>query len=225
MKKTVIIFSVFMGLAIAAQAQFSQVHAGFAFPSGKFADGERAGDILDNGKGAAAMGFTAGYKRYGPLSTENLSWVFGIEVFYNGLNSDSKDAIEDVGFKDVTFPMYFNFPVTIGLNYAIPLQEGVKLYGEAAIGGNFSMPTKMDFADRSGYQDMTYNFTSTFGFAYGLEAGLFIKNKYSVGLRYNDLGAYKYKYEIDYETNSTVKEKFGKELPIINISLCAGILF
>jgi hypothetical protein len=225
MKKTIIIFSVFISLATMVQAQFSQFHAGLAFPSGKFADGETAYDILKNGKGGAAMGFTAGYKHYAPLSTENLSWVFGIEAFYNGLSSDMKDELEDDDFDDITYPMYFNFPVTFGLNYAIPLQETVKLYGEAAIGVNFSMPTKLDYSDSPRYQEYTYKFTSAFGLAYGLEGGLFINNKYSIGLRYNNLGSYKYKYEVDYEERSTEKEKFGKKLPITNISLCVGVLF
>jgi hypothetical protein len=214
-----------MGLAMMAQAQFSQFHVGFAFPQGKFADGDVAGDILSRGKGLAGTGFTAGYKHYSPLSTENLSWVFGIEAFYNGLNSDGKDALDDRDFEDVTYPMYFNFPVTFGLNYAIPLQETIKLYGEVAIGGNLSLPTNLAYSTSTNYQDMSYHFTPLFGFTYGLEGGLFIKNKYSIGLRYNNLGSYKFKYEVDFETDSTKKDKFGKALSIVNISLCAGVLF
>jgi hypothetical protein len=207
------------------RAQFSQFHGGIGFPSDRFADGDYFSDVLAQGRGMAALGFTAGFKLYNPLSVENLTWVFGIEAFYNGLNQDAKDGLEEKGFDDVTFPVYFNFPVTFGLNYAIPLQENVKLYGEAAVGGNFSMPTKLDFADSGNYQEMTYKFTPIFGFAYGLEGGLFLNGKYSIGLRYNNLGSYKYKYEIDYEVKSTDKEKFGKALPITVVSLCLGLLF
>jgi hypothetical protein len=225
MRKVVIVFSVLLGLATMAQAQFSQFHFGLGFPSGKFSDGDGLSDILNRGEGMAAMGFTAGYKHYSPLAAENLSWVFGLDVFYNGLNTDAKDYIEDMGFDDVVFPVYLNIPATIGLNYAIPLQEGIKLYGEAAVGANYSIPTKLDLSDRSGYQDMTYEFTPAFGLTYGLEGGLFINDKYTVGLRYNKLGSYKFKYEIDYEENDTLKEKFGKALPITNISLSVGVLF
>jgi hypothetical protein len=225
MKKAAIIFSILMSLATVAQAQFSQFHVGFSFPSGKFADGDDANDVFNRGKGMAATGFTAGYKYYNPLSVQNLSFVFGIEAFYNGINSDAKDGLEEEGFDDVTFPMYLNFPATVGLNYAIPLQENIKLYGEAAVGGNFSMPTKLDFSDSDNYQDMTYKFKSMVGFAYGLEGGIFINGKYSIGLRYNNLGSYKYKYEIDYEKKNSEDEKLGKAMPVTNLSLCVGVLF
>jgi hypothetical protein len=226
MKKVVILFSVFMGLAMMAQAQFSQFHVGFGFPQGKFADGNEKTDELTDGKGFAAMGFTIGYKRYNPLSVENLSWVFSIDVFYNGLNSDYKDAVEDNNWQDITYPMYFNFPATFGLNYAIPINgENLKIYGEMGLGANFSMITNFSLGDRPNYQDMEIKITPAFKFAYGLEGGLFINKKYTIGLRYNNFGSYKYKYETDYETSETKKGKYNKALPITNISLSAGVLF
>jgi hypothetical protein len=227
MKKTAIIFSILMSLATVTQAQFSQFHVGLAFPSGKFADGEEIDDILARGKGGAATGFTAGFKYYSPLAAKNLSFVFGIEAFYNGLNSDVKDDVEDYsGFDDITFPMYFNFPVTVGLNYAVPLQESIKLYGEAAVGGNFSMPTTMKYADPvDNRQEMDFVFTSMFSFSYALEGGIFINDKYCIGLRYNNLGSYKYKFEVEYQDNSDRKEKLSKAIPITNLSLCVGVLF
>jgi hypothetical protein len=225
MKTKIIVLSVLMSLTIVAKAQFSQFHAGIAFPSGKFADGDNVSSLFSSGKGMAAMGFTVGYKYYAPLSVENMSLVFGIEAFYNGLNSDAKEELEDDGWNDITFPKYLNFPVSFGLNYAVPLHENIKLYGEAAVGANFSIPTNLTLADQPGLEDRTYKFTSAFGFAYGLEGGLFIRNKYSIGLRYNNLGSYKYKYKIDYEKAETKEGKFSKALPVVNISLCLGILF
>jgi hypothetical protein len=222
MKKTFIIFSVLVGLATAAQAQFSQFHAGFSFPSGKFGDGES----LFSNKGSAATGLTAGYKRYNPLGVENLTWVFGIEAFANGVNSDVKDGYDDLGWDDLTFPIYVNVPATFGLNYSIPLNgDLLKIYGEAAAGANFSMITNFLRSDRPNYQDAEIRFTPAFGFAYALEGGLFIKNKYSIGIRTNNLGSYKYKYEVEFEDGEVRKEKYSRRLPITSISLCAGILF
>ena len=226
MKKTVFILGILTSLASFAQAQFSQFHVGGAFPTGKFGDGVAGSDnILGGGKGFAQAGFTIGFKHYGKLSIENLSWVFALQGFYNGINSDYKDYLEDMGFKDVSFPRYLNFPATVGINYAYPIAETVKLYGEAAVGANFSMPTKTKLRDRSGYQDMEYKITPKFGFAYGLEGGMFIKDKYSLGLRYNNLGSYKYKYEAHYENSDVKKYKFDRSLPITSVSLCAGVLF
>jgi hypothetical protein len=226
MKKTIILIHVFMCLAWLAQAQFSQFHAGFVFPNGKFADGDEKRDDFFDGKGFASTGFTIGFKQYNPLSaTEGLSWVWGIEAYYNGVNSDYRDAVDDTGWDDVTFPKYLNFPLTVGINYAIPINEKAKIYGEAALGGNFSLPTVFKLGDRSGYQDMEIKVTPAFGFAYGIEGGLFINNKYSIGLRYNNLGSYKYKYEIEYEDADSKKDKYDKALPITNISLSVGLLF
>jgi hypothetical protein len=220
-----VIMSLLAGMATMAQAQFSQFHIGLAFPSGKFADGEYASDVLQYGKGFAATGFTLGYKYYSPLAVENLTYVFGIEAFYNGINSDAKDGLDDEDYDDVTFPKHLNFPVTVGLNYAIPLQENLKLYGEAAVGGNLSMPTKIAYSGSDRFYDYSLKFTPAFDLAYGLEGGLFINNKYSVGLRYNNLGSYKYKYEIDSDGSEAINERFGKALPVINVSLCVGLLF
>ena len=225
MKKSVIIFSFLVSFSAIAQAQFSQFHAGLVFPSGKFADGDEKRENMFSGKGFAAMGFTVGYKYYSPLDTENLSWLFGIEAFYNGVNSDMKDYVENQGWKDITFPKYLNFPLTVGFNYAIPIQENVKIYGEAAIGGNYSMITKYTRGERSGYQDMVTKFSSAFGFACAFEGGIFINEKYTIALKYNNLGAYKYKWQTKYTTSPTVKEKYDKKLPVTNLSLCVGILF
>jgi hypothetical protein len=226
MKKT-IIFSVLVSLAITAQAQFSQFHAGLVFPSGKFGDGNEKTENIGDGKGFAATGFTIGYKHYSPLSAENLSWVFGIEAFYNALNSDYKDYYEDhSGYKDITFPIYLNFPVTFGLNYSIPLNgESLKIYGEVALGANYSMLTNYINEDRPEYYDREFIFTPAFGLAYGLEGGLFINNKYSIGLKYNNLGSYKYKYKIEYSDGTDKKDKYNKALPITSLSLSLGILF
>jgi len=226
---------------------FSQFHIGLAFPSGKFADGDvDRGDSYNLDKGFAAMGFKAGYKYYSPLQSENLSLVFGIEAFYNGLNSEFKDQFDDLIhhniYSDITFPMYFNFPVTLGLNFAVPLQENLKLYGEAAIGGNLSLITKTvlnlshSFSNFDFYNESVTTVTPVFGFTYGLEAGFFIGDKYSIGLRYSDLGSYKYKTKTEHEyryvysdrteyRNETEKDKARKALPITVFSLCFGVLF
>jgi hypothetical protein len=209
--------------ATKTNTSFNQFHVGVTFPNGKFADGDEKTEEIYDGKGFAVTGFTIGYKHYSTLAaTEGLSWVFGIEAYYNGLNSDYKDTYNDKDY-DITFPVYLNFPATIGLNYALPLVPNVKIYGEAAIGGNFSMPTNFKF-ESSKYPDIEIKINSAFGFAYAFEAGLFIQNKYSIGLRYNNLGSYKYKYEAKVNTEKE-KDKFEKVLPITNISLAVGLLF
>jgi len=223
MKRSIIILACFVSLATMAQAQFSQLHLGAAFPSGKFAE-----DGNNDDTGSAATGFTIGYKYYGPLSVENLSWVLGIEAFYNGLNSTAKDRLDNLGYghQNITYSKYLNFPVTFGLNYAIPLSESLKLYGEAAIGANLSMMTQTRLSDsNTNYEDVTVTTTPMVGFAYGLEAGIFIKEKVSIGVRYNSLGSYKFKQQFKGSVSATENVPFNKALPIAITSLSAGFLF
>jgi len=219
--KKVFILSILMCFAIVAQAQFSQFHAGLVLPTGKFGEGDPKKHGFGEGRGFAATGFTIGYKNYFPMSTENLSGVFGVSLFFNGLNSDIKDLYDDYD-GDVTLPKYLNFPVTFGLNYAFPLQESIKIYGEVAIGGNLSMPTKWKESDDD--WDYEIKHTPAFGFAWALEGGAFINDKFSIGIRINNLGSYKYKIEWS-DGDEKEKDKYSKALPITGISLCLGILF
>ena len=206
---------------------FSQFHAGLAFPSGKFSDGNSSNPDWANGRGFAATGFTIGYKYYGSASAQNLYWVFGIEAFYNDLNSDFKDATENNNSSiDYTFPKYLNFPATFGLNYSIPVSETAKIYGEGALGANLSLLTNFGGSyNNNRNNDFTIIFTPAFGFAYGIEGGCFFNQKYSVSIRYNNLGSYKYKYEYRPDQGTSTDGKFNKALPIANVSLCVGVLF
>ena len=125
------------------------------------------------------------------------------------------------------------------MNYVIPLKENIKLYGEAAIGGNFSMVTKMggylnetNYGGSKDYDDKT-TYTPALGFAFGLECGVFINEKFSIGLRYSNLGSYKYKYKHNreeiYQNGESIPSsdegKYSKALSITNISICLGLLF
>ena len=262
MKKIVFIFSILAGFALSAQAQintsdllnlglsdsneqkktkersehkttFSQIHVGGAFPVSKFSDGDfnELMNIFEL-KGFAKTGFNVGYKLYSPLDMENLSLVFGIDAFYNGVNSDLEDFFDENtdSSVDITTPKYLNFPVTVGLNCAFPIQETIKFYGEAAVGGNYSMRTKLSIsgAYEGEYESEEIEYTPMFGFAFAFEGGLFIKDKFSIGVRYNHLGSYKFKYKGVYNSEGgteTDKGTFKKTLPITNISVCLGILF
>ncbi|MDR1436700.1 MAG: outer membrane beta-barrel protein, partial [Candidatus Symbiothrix sp.] len=158
-----------------------------------------------------------------PLSAEKLSLVFGLDVFYNGLNSDLKDEWADDD-EDVSWPVYLNIPVTLGLNYAHPVNEAISLYGEFALGVNFSKITNYheEWTDYDGEEyEATLKFDPAFKFCYGLEAGVFINKKYSIGLRYNQLGSHKF----EYKNEDKKKDKFDKALSISNLSLSVGILF
>ena len=203
---------------------YLQVHAGLAFPLSNFADGDnpQVDNPVGGNKGFAGMGFNAGFKYYGYMA-ENLLLVLGIEAYYNGVKSDAKNNWTDDPNAHVTFPKFFNFPLTAGLNYAFPFQDNFKFYVEAALGGNLSMMTKI--SSSGGKYDGSQTFTPAFGFAYGLEAGFFLFDKLSIGLRYNSLGSYQYKYKDSFGNDLNPEKKFLNALPITNVSVCLGIWF
>ena len=213
---------------------FSQVHIGLAIPSGDFASASEfetnpsvktiVDGMIYNGIGNASTGFNIGYKYYRRL-WEELYMVAGIDIFYNGLKSDINDAIKEAALNEHRkvnkHSKYFNFPLTVGLNYSLPLHQYVKLYGEAAIGANLSVMTKMDFVGMDDESNETYTFTPAVNLAYGLEAGLFIYNKVSLSVRYNHLGSHQY-----WNKRGRSEEKPNeKPLSIANISACVGLLF
>lgn len=199
-----------------------QVHAGLGFPTGKFASDNDKYDP-DEGHGHAAMGINLGGKYYQPIkSLDRLSWLVGLELFYNGLQSDYKDDIEDGSSGDFTFPKYVNLSPTAGLNYQLPMTSSFSLYGEIGVGLNYSAIT--NYSKEGGSYDFTTSFKSQVGLAYGLEAGALINNNITVSLRYNGLGSYKYKYTDKYNDDES-DGKFEKSLPIELVSLAVGYRF
>ena len=213
-----------------------QLHGGVFLPMGDF--GEIGKNILyewigtpGTGIGNAGLGFHLGFKVYNPIpSVEGLSWLFGADGYYNGLKSDYKDYMIDIakdnelGYK---LPFYLNVPVTTGINYAYPINHTFSIYGEVAGGLNLSMFTKMKLFDDEYSDEVKMKMGSGFTFNFG--AGVLLNEKLTIGIRYNNLGAYKYKgKEVEKYLGEVIEEnevEFLKKLPISGISLTVGILF
>ena len=181
---------------------------GISFPGGDWSDG-------------VGTGFGVGIKSYSSLGTTapNLYLVYGAELYYHGVSSDIKDAYDDDYYgTDVTYPMYFNLPVTIGGNYTVPLPNtNTCIYGEAAIGLNASYITKMVINERNNKWNISYD--PAFGFCYGFEAGIVLNELVNIGIRYNKLGTYNYTMK-----SYDMKEKTGK-IELSNTVLVLGIRF
>lgn len=224
-KSIFILLTIVMCSFGASYAQNSQFHLGVGFPSGHFGEDDKKSDK----SGYAATGFNLGYKHYTPLNTPgfpNLSFVFSMDLFYNDLQSDRKDYWEDNNKNvDFSFSKYINAPVMGGLSYTVPLNEIVGIYGEVGLGANISWltPQKVEWSNT----EVKTTYTVAFNFAYAFEGGILIRNKYTIGLRYNNLGTYKYKYKQVTESGSnkdTVKGKDVKQ-PVSLLALTAGIKF
>jgi opacity protein-like surface antigen len=215
------------GSTVAVSAQSSQAHLGVTFPGGDFGD-------------AAGTGFNVGYKYYKPLSVQNLSLVFGLDFNYNGVNSDIKDRMtkemdedKEAGFIDdyeLTFSKYINIPLTVGVNYTYPVNETLHAYGEFALGLNASIMTADETTRKRGSSSSKSeeSFSSSFGVGFGLEAGVLVKERYNIGLRYNQLGSHKYKYEhtsIAYDGTKYTSDGKTDSFSLNNVSIVFGIRF
>jgi hypothetical protein len=193
------------------------LHAGLFLPQGNFAEN-------------AATGYNLGAKVYSPIaSVKGLSWFIGADVYYNAMQTEALEQLiednEENGY-DVTSPKILNIPVLGGVNYTYSLNETIGLYGELGLGLNVSKFTDLKISDEESSE--TYKYDIVTGFAYGLEAGILLKGKYTIGVRYNNLGSYKLKgkYVYEYDGDIMTDEKFtDNKISISGIALTVGILF
>lgn len=232
---------------VQAQSKFT-FKVGGGFPLGDFGDVKTRVDnegnsvpsqwgLIDNYKnGGAGLGFNLGvqWKLAEISAVKGLDLILSVDGFYNGLNSDLRDAFDDLrdevegesGVSDFTLrtPKYLNFPVMLGLNWGTGIAPNIGFFCEAAAGANLRVITNVheEFeytSGRSHEYTMSFNPAVTFGFR--AAAGLIFNNKYSVELGYYNLGAAKVKGEREGDSES---EKFtgGKITPTF-LTLRLGI--
>ena len=188
-------------------------------------------------------GYGIGLKYYHSLGTTlpYFSLVGGVELYYHGLNSDTKEKMEKNYYgneADVTYPLYFNLPVTIGGNFTAQLPNtNASIYGEASAGVNVSYITKtaLEMSDEYDNIKLEVSYEPAFAFCYGFEAGFVLNNKVYIGVRHNNLGTYKYKWKGTYtgtyrnydgKTHTETETVTGKnKLELKNTVLVLGIKF
>jgi opacity protein-like surface antigen len=216
----------------------SELQLGVTFPNGDFGDDDEDDSLLEGGKsGGAATGFSLNYKLLSPFgNVESLHWTFSAGIFYNDLNGDWKDELEEIfdDADDFTLPKYLNIPVMAGLQYEKTVTGTTALYGEAGLGINILKATSLSAEMRAGSNrgEIEQTFDLSTGFAFKLGAGFVFNDTFTVGLTYMNLGSHKLKYK--YKTSTTVngqtdsdteKGKLRKGLPVSMIGLSIGIRF
>jgi len=212
-----------------------QLHGGIFLPQGDFSE-KGVPEIM--GKGYAVLGYNFGFKVYTPIiASKDLSWFIGAEGFYNGLHSDYKEILEiafemlDLDKLYYNLPFYLNVPITTGFNYAIPITNSFRIYGEVAGGLNIS--NYIGFNLSGSIYGLSYaekhKWKMATGFTYGLGTGMLINGRINIGFKYYNLGAYKYEGDGIIKINGEVVEKekirFAKQLPVSGLSFKIGILF
>jgi len=219
------------------------LHAGVFLPLSDFADYDKR-EGPETGSGYAGIGFNLGFKVYIPISrARGLSCFLGADAFYNGTKSkfkknigDEEEEEEEVSDYKFRYPSYLNIPVTAGVNYAYAINNKISIYGEVAAGLNLSKHIGYKYSYSYSGEGSSFSYTQKWkmaaGFTGGLEAGILLVNKISIGIRYQHFGSYKYKgkvvyeYEYDGESGNESEDiKFDKKLSISGISIKLGILF
>ena len=233
MNKNLILVFVFFSITILSKAQGTfGLHVGASFPMGDFAD-----DKSDN-SGSAGTGLNVGLKYFYPVSTcKGLSLTAGIDWLDNGLNQNTLDNLKNqintntlgiTGLSISTFD-YINIPVLVGFNYNYPVDKTLSLFGDAALGINYSKIT--DFSILFKYQGTqvksTQLFTPKTNLAFQFGGGLLILNSYTIGLHYNMLGTYAFKGKVTTVAagQSQTENSSDTKVKISTLTLAAGIHF
>ena len=231
MKQKLILVFVFVSFTLIAKAQGNiGLHVGASFPLGEF-----AADNSDY-SGSAGTGLNVGIKYFYPVSTcKGLSLTAGIDFLDNGLNQNTKDNLKNqtniagVSNISINYSEYINIPLLVGFNYNFPVDKTFTLFGDAALGVNYSTITDLSILFK--YQGTQLKSTETFTpltkLAFQFGGGLLIQNTYTIGLHYNMLGSYAFKTKTTNETSGQSQTINGSDadVKINTLTLEVGIRF
>ncbi|MDP4239462.1 MAG: outer membrane beta-barrel protein [Bacteroidota bacterium] len=232
MKKILVLVFVFVGFTLHSRAQGNfELHVGASVPTGDFANDN------SNYGGGASTGLNVGIKYFYPLkSHKGLSLTLGVDYLNNGLGQESKDllkqqaktsGISDIQINDLD---YINVPVLVGLNYKDPVGKAFALFGDAALGVNYS--TMTDLVLKATYENTAFKSTTTFTpltrMAYQIGGGVMICENYIIGLHYNSLGTYSFNGKmteeaLGYKQASATSSNLEVKISMLTLSL--GIRF
>ena len=159
------------------------------------------------------VGANIGVKaKYNISGLKGLGIIATADVLFNtAADFDIKEVVEsDAHLTENFYSAYINIPVMVGANYNYAINDKVSIWGEAAIGANLRIITPYIFdhkrsngIDIKDYTEINYDNCFTLGFQAGL--GVKLKNKYSIGLHYYNLG------------NKAVTEKYTEITDYTNV--------
>jgi hypothetical protein len=162
-------------------------------------------DFVGANIGVKAKYNISGLKGLGIIATADVLFNTAADFYIKEVDEDEDYLTE------YFYSAYINIPVMVGANYNYAINDKVSIWGEAAVGANLRIITSdifdhkrvygMDIID---YTEINYDNCFTLGFQAGL--GIMLKNKYSIGLHYYNLG------------NKAVTEKYTQITDFTNAS-------
>jgi hypothetical protein len=210
---TVMVFTIF---AFNSYSQSTiSLHAGPAFATGDFGDGDFTNSNKTSGAG---VGLNVGGKFVNTLNDKGLGLFLSGELNYNGLNSDAQDFFDKlVDGADVTYMKFINVPLMGGLNFTIPANDKVSLFGEAGLGLDILKVTDMTFSANGNDAVMSFEMSTALGFKFG--GGLIIDDKYIISLHYNTLGEHKIKSSLKADGDTQDQGTMKREVTILALTI------
>ncbi len=162
-------------------------------------------DFVGANIGVKAKYNISGLKGLGIIATADVLFNTAADFYIKEVDEDEDYLTE------YFYSAYINIPVMVGANYNYAINDKVSIWGEAAIGANLRIITSDIFDDKRSYgmdiidyTEINYDNCFTLGFQAGL--GVKLKNKYSIGLHYYNLG------------NKAVTEKYTEIIDFTNAS-------
>lgn len=211
MKKLVKLFALAVMMILGSQAMAQTrgtMYLGASFPLKDFADfdgfNEFALTEFGQNEAGAGIGFNAGLKWYFNVGVEGLGAMLSIDGFYNGPNSNLKDAYRNGGGSNSIFqnlicdefsysltPKYINVPAMLGMNYIYHFNPNLGIYVEAGAGGNLHFITDLQSVAKTQSSNIktTQDYDMAFSFTYQVGAGIEVAKNLVVGCSFYDLGS------------------------------------
>jgi hypothetical protein len=211
---------IFAGTNVYSQGYFT-ANLGLCMPVGDFAE-EDGSDA-----GGAGIGLGLGLQYTYKLMDNGLGLFGGVDILYNGLKGDVKDDLEqiweDEGLTDfdIKYPKYFNFPISVGLNFTYPANDQIALLANAGIALNILNMTNMTIEAEGEEMKTKFDMDSNIGFKVG--AGALINDKYAVTINYLGLGEHEVDATVEFDGDE--QDAGSSDIQVSVLTLCFGIKF
>lgn len=154
-------------------------------------------------KGYAGAGIGIGLEYLKPIKVKGLYIQFGLNFYRNSIRSIIRRTFKanlDDG-ETVVFSAYYNIPVAVGAHYETAVTEDISMYAQLSGIYDFLKISKHSHTDDWGAEvwnrEQRFRMSGALGF--GVELGVILKEKYTIGLGYTKLGSHLISSTIDDE--------------------------
>jgi len=230
MNKPIVLLATSLFLLSITTSSFAQgsiqVNAGLTFPVSDFAY-EDLDDRTINA-GGASVGFHIGGTYSYDINDKGVGVFVSADFIYNSLKSEAKDLLEAEealisvnGSPDFTYYRYINIPIITGITYTYTMSETIELFGNMGIGANIFKLTNMSISDDDEEVEISYDAST--GFAFMLQAGVLLHDKYSIDLRYLRLGNHTVTGEV--VRNGEVDYSYDTKINVAMVAMTFGVRF